>query len=95
VRRLLGELAAYCVLAAVLTAIVAAFYELRTVDVLARVFAFNLLVALCIGVLIDLAQRVVDARFALERRTLLVRLAVHGIIIGSRVSSSRSRSARS
>jgi len=82
VRRVLGELAAYSLLAAVLTAVLAGLYGLRTFATLAAVFVFNLLVAVSIGGLIDLAQRVVQTKLALDRRPIMVRLAVQAVVVG-------------
>jgi len=84
-RRLLTELAAYLLLAGVLTAIFASVFGLRTFDVLAAVFVFNLLVALSIGGLIDLGQRLTETTFALDRRRAPVRLVVTALVVTAAV----------
>jgi two-component system sensor histidine kinase AlgZ len=80
-RRLLGELAAYLLLAGVLTGIFAAIYGLRTLADLAAMFAFNLLVALSIGLLIDATHRLADAKLALDQRSVAVRLIARGTLV--------------
>ncbi|MBC8073963.1 MAG: histidine kinase, partial [Deltaproteobacteria bacterium] len=82
-RRALGELAGYVLLAAVLTAVLAGFVGMPDLAAVLAVFVFDLVVALSIGALIELAHRAALPRLGLESRSTAARVVVHAAIVGA------------
>jgi sensor histidine kinase YesM len=76
------DLPAYVALAVVLTAIQASIYGQWSLTWLASLLAFDFAVAVAIGSLIELGQRVVLERLGLARRSILVRLAAYTVVAG-------------
>jgi hypothetical protein len=80
--RLWRELPAYVAVAVVLTAIQASLYGQWSVTWLASLLAFDFAVAVAIGSLIELGERLVLERLGLAQRPVIVRLAAYTLVAG-------------